>query len=178
MEDQDIDTTGWTEEELKELGTIKTDIGEIRETIMKALYPQTITEDPTTDDKTLEPTLFTAEPFRLIVGVTYVTACKQKMRVVTEEAGLFLGLVEGIDGNRAIPTWYERDGAVTRDFDANPEQDPYDVVRVFRAPDSVFLIKKNGYYTSNNCIMSRDNAVKIALERGGEIVEFLEVTET
>lgn len=138
----------------------------------------TLEEFETTLDKTLEPTLFVPEPFRLTVGVTYTTACKQKMRVVAEEAGLFLGLVEGIDGNRAIPTWYERDGSVTRDFDSYPEQDPYDVVRVFRAPDSIFLIKKDGYYTSNNCIMTRDNAVRIALERGGEIVEFLEVMET
>lgn len=126
----------------------------------------------------MEESLFIPEPFRLTMGVTYVTACKQNMRIVAEEAGLFLGLVEGIDGLRALPQWYHPDGTIDRDFDRYPEQDPYDVVRVFRAPDSVFLIKKDGYYTSNNCIMTRDNAIKIALERGGEIVEFLEVMET
>lgn len=149
------DNTSYTNEELAEL----------KHPVTEELVPY-------------EESLFIPEPFRLVIGVTYTTACKQKMRVVAEEAGLFLGLVEGIDGNRAIPTWYERDGAVTRDFDSYPEQDPYDVIRIFRAPDSVFLIKKDGYYTSNNCIMSRDNAVRIALERGGEIVEFIEVMDT
>lgn len=173
----DLDTTGWTDEELAELNIIKSEIGEIRGAIMSALYPKT--EQPMQNyEETLDPVVFIPEPFRLNIGVTYVTSCRQNMRVVAEEAGLFLGLVDGLDGNRAIPTWYERDGAVSRDFDSYPEQDPFDVIRVFRAPDSVFLIKKDGYYTSNNCIMTRDTAVKIALERGGEIVEFLEIMET
>ena len=174
MENKDPNSTQWTAEELATIHE-----AEARKTINpQPTTEQLVADYETTLDETLEPTLFVPEPFRLTIGVTYTTACKQKMRVVAEEAGLFLGLVEGPDGLRAQPEWYHPDGTVDRDFDAYSEQDPYDVVRVFRAPDSVFLIKKDGYYTSNNCIMSRDNAVRIALERGGEIVEFLEIMDT
>jgi hypothetical protein len=76
-----------------------------------------------------------------------------------------------------MQVWYTSDGNVERDFDQFPEQDPFDVKALHRDPDMLYLIRKDGSYTSNNCFMTRDSALKAAIERGGMVVPFKEVMD-
>lgn len=116
--------------------------------------------------------------FRLIVGVEYVLASKQRMRVLHEVRGQFIGLVEMPD-NRPVTQWYLADGTAERDLDKFPEQDPFDVIKIYKEPHTVYLLRDNftGEYRSNNCAFSRDAAVKLALEHKLTVITFKEVQD-
>jgi hypothetical protein len=120
---------------------------------------------------------YVPEPFRLEVGKEYMLFCKTLMTVVYEYKGQFMGMVKTADQNEPLPMWYFADGTARRNLDTDPEQDPFDVKALHRDPDSVFLLRRNGEYTSNNCFRTRDAAIKAALDRGGEIVEFKEIMD-
>lgn len=120
----------------------------------------------------VEP-VYTPPPFRLEVGNVYRLASRtQTMQVIYEHKNKFLGIV--LFPNGPIAYWYLADGTLDRDLDKFPDQDPFDVIGINREPDVIYLLRINGDYTSNNCFMSRDAAVKAAQARGGEIVSFVE----
>lgn len=117
--------------------------------------------------------------FRLIVGMEYVLACKDTMKVIHEVRGLFIGVINMDDNTRPLTQWYLPDGTAERDLDKFPEQDPFDVVRINKAPDIVYLLRDNVtlMYRSNNAIFTRDAAIKLALEHKYQIVAFKEVMD-
>lgn len=112
----------------------------------------------------------------LIVGVEYVTHSGDRVTIVHETQGRYLGLVAYND-NLPFPIWYTSDGCVDRNFDENVEQDPFDIKKVHREPDVVYLLLQNGKYTSNNCFMSYETAADAASIRGGRIIAFREIME-
>lgn len=116
--------------------------------------------------------------FRLIVGMEYVLAGKITMKVIHEVRGLFIGVINMSD-TRPLTQWYLPDGTAERDLDKFPEQDPFDVVRINKAPDVVYLLRDNFTlaYSSNNCFLDRDAAVKAAVTRKLQIVAFKEVMD-
>jgi hypothetical protein len=115
------------------------------------------------------------KPFTLTVGLEYKTFSREIMKVVYTHQNRFLGIIELLEGPMQL--WYTSDGQVARDLDAEPEQDPFDVKALHRDPDTIYLLKQDGAYTSNNAFMTRDAAVKAALARGGEVVPFKEVMD-
>lgn len=115
------------------------------------------------------------KPFTLTVGLEYKTFSREIMKVVYAFQNRFLGIVELPSGPMQL--WYTSDGHVERDFDECVEQDPFDVKALHRDPDTIYLLKQDGAYTSNNAFMTRDAAVKAALARGGEVVPFKEVMD-
>jgi hypothetical protein len=116
--------------------------------------------------------------FRLIVGQEYILACRFHMTVVSEAKGLFLGLVQRPE-DRPLPVWYLASGETERDLDHEPDQDPFDVVRIHRDPHLVYLLRDNltMAYRNNNAIFTRDSAIKLALEHKYQIVAFKEVMD-
>lgn len=116
--------------------------------------------------------------FRLIVGTEYVLACKQRMSVLHEVRGQFIGLVTMPD-QRPVTQWYLADGTAERDLDKFPEQDPFDVVKIYKEPHTVYLLRDNmtGEYRSNNCAFTRDAAVKLALEHKLQVIAFKEIQD-
>ena len=118
---------------------------------------------------------YVPEPFVLTVGLEYRTLSKEILKIVYETKNRFLGVIEL--PNTTLQLWYTKDGYVERNFDESQEPDPFDVKSVHRDPDMIFLIRKNGSYTSNNCFMSMETALKAAAERGGYIVPFKEVMD-
>lgn len=117
-------------------------------------------------------------PFRLIVGMEYILASKLRMKVLHEIRGQFIGLVTLPDA-RPVTQWYLADGTAERDLDKFPEQDAFDVVRIYRAPDVIYLLRDNvtKEYRSNNAIFTHDKAVELALQHKYEIVTFKEVQD-
>lgn len=116
--------------------------------------------------------------FRLIVGMEYVLASKQRMTVLHEIRGQFIGLITMPD-SRPVTQWYLADGTAERDLDKFPEQDPFDVVKIYKEPHTVYLLRDNltGEYRSNNCAFTRDAAVKLALEHKLQVIAFKEVQD-
>jgi hypothetical protein len=116
------------------------------------------------------------DAFTLDVGVEYVTYSGDRVKVVHQTQGRYLGLIAA---EKSLPfsVWYTSDGFVDRNFDEDPNQDPFDIKKLHREPDSVFLIRKDGSYTHNNCFTSYTTAAEAAATRGGRVVEFLEVME-
>jgi hypothetical protein len=116
------------------------------------------------------------DAFSLDVGVDYVTYSGDRVKVVHQTQGRYLGLIAA---EKSLPfsVWYTSDGFVDRNFDEDPSQDPFDIKKIHREPDSVFLIRKDGSYTHNNCFTSYNTAAEAAAARGGRVVEFLEVME-
>ena len=113
--------------------------------------------------------------FTLTVGLEYKTFSREPMKVVYAFQNRFLGIIELPGGPLQI--WYTADGNAERDFDICPEQDPFDVKCLHRDPDTIYLLKIDNAYTSNNAFMTRDAAVKAASERGGMVIPFKEVMD-
>lgn len=120
---------------------------------------------------------YTPEPFRLVVGLEYVIFSGDHMKVVYEFQNRFLGIIEPVESKTPIQIWYTADGFAERNFDICPNQDPFDVKRQHRDPDMMYLIRKDGSYTSNNCFKTYVAAAEAASERGGTIVPFMEVMD-
>lgn len=129
-------------------------------------------------EETKEETVVVLPEFRLIQGMEYVTASKQIMKVLHEIRGQFIGMIE-MPNSRPCVQWYLADGTVERDLDKFPDQDPFDVIRINRAPDVVYLLRDNLTlaYSSNNCFLDRDAAIKAAVARKLQIVAFKEVMD-
>lgn len=123
------------------------------------------------------PTTLPADikPFTLTVGLEYKTFSREIMKVVYAFQNRFLGIIELQQGPMQL--WYTSDGTVERDLDADPGQDPFDVKCLHRDPDTIYLLKIDNAYTSNNAFMTRDAAVKAASERGGMVIPFKEVMD-
>lgn len=131
-----------------------------------------------TTDLPKVPEPFVPAPFVLIVGMTYQLASGDLMKVLETSSGKFLGLVS-ITGHRPIPQWYEPDGVAERDLVKYPDQDPFDVVSIYHEPHVIYMLRNNMTleYQSNTCFLSRDAAIKAAMERRLSIVTFKEITE-
>ena len=130
----------------------------------------------TDQNGTREETIFSTyvpEPFRLTTGLQYVMQCKELISIVYESKDQFLGVWESKDGPKQF--WYTSDGRLI-DVD-RLDVDPFDIKRVHREPDTIYLLKRDGAYANNNCFMSRDAAVKAASERGGMVIPFKEVMD-
>lgn len=120
-----------------------------------------------------EEEILVIEPFRLTVGLEYVMFCKELVKIVHESEDQFLGVWNSSKGPQTF--WYTSAGFI---IDNEREvQDPFDIKRLHRNPDMVFLIRKDGNLTGNNCFLSEEAAQTAAAQRGGRVVPFLEVME-
>lgn len=118
---------------------------------------------------------YVPEKFRLIVGMPYVMQCKELVQIVYENKAndQFLGVWESKEGPQQF--WFTSEGFVTDEDRENI--DPFDIKRLHRDPDTIYLLRKDGAYTSNNCFTSLESAQTAAAERGGRVVPFQEVME-
>lgn len=145
--------------------------------IVMAEIEQTADQNDCTDlSKVPEP--FVPAPFVLIVGMTYQLASGDLMKVLDSYDGKFLGTIT-IGHQRPFVQWYNSDGVAERDTTKYPDQDPFDVISIYHEPHVIYMLRNNMTleYQSNTCFLSRDAAVKAAMERRLSIVTFKEITE-
>lgn len=120
-----------------------------------------------------EPTTYIPEAFRLTTGLQYVMHCKDLVTIVYESKDRFLGIWESQDGPKQF--WYSSEGYLLDDD--RLDVDPFDVKRLHRDPDTIYLIKKDSKYTGNSCFMSLEAAQAASSERGGRVIPFKEVMD-
>lgn len=118
---------------------------------------------------------YVPEPFTLTVGLEYVTQGRETIKIVYQaKDGRFLGIWE-YPAHPVMQFWYTTDGFIN-DID-RIDNDPFDIKRLHRDPDTIYLLKKDGKYTGNSCFMSLEAAQTASSERGGRVIPFKEVMD-
>jgi len=119
--------------------------------------------------------------FKLKVGTTYITSCKERVLIAfyNKKLDLYFGVVvdETTNNQNTTVVWYSQDGSVLADAKRGDWDDPLNIVSEYRPPDRIYRLKRNGVYTHNTVFMTLENAQKVAAESGGTVVRFTEDLE-